>query len=174
MYLMKQYPNELDDESMTPHGHFNALKFVSDLCTYGPVELRRFLPDIGELKPMPKPFRIPLTQTEIFRVRASRANDWTLAGNMETTCDLLRQGGVGRGDDDTLDEVLVDDHAVFHNEAQPSIEMLEQVMTFREFEDSLTIHAPRICDFNSRALPSETGGCRRLEENSCRYSRITS
>ena len=82
---------------------FHAWKFLYDLCHHGPAYFVQFCSALGQPEAVDQ---IPLVITPIIPARSMEFSNFTVARNINTIIDLMRQGGVGDPDDsDTIYEV---------------------------------------------------------------------
>ena len=82
---------------------FRAWKYLYDLCHHGPAYFAQFRTVLGQPEVVDQ---IPLIRTPITPARSMEFSNSTVAGNISTIIDLMRQGGVGDPDDpDTIYEV---------------------------------------------------------------------
>ncbi|KAF8128125.1 hypothetical protein EV363DRAFT_433689 [Boletus edulis] len=77
--------------SPSHHEHFNAWKFLYDLCYHGPPYFAQFRSQLRDPKVLEQ---IPIIKTPIIAASAMDVNNSTVAGNIQAIENLLAQGGI--------------------------------------------------------------------------------
>ncbi|KAF4565704.1 hypothetical protein EYR40_002226 [Pleurotus pulmonarius] len=115
---MRSMPTPSPAPLLSRRDRFNAWIFVRDLVNHGPLYFQQFRNKIGEPEEIEM---IPLVTTPVIPTRAMDANNSTVAGNIQTIKELLKQGGVGdpNDHDEEQDDTVQDigDHIIiFHGD----------------------------------------------------------
>jgi hypothetical protein len=80
-----------DSLGLSHHDRFNSWKFLSDLISYGPPCFSQFCGRLHEPEAIEA---IPITKMPIIATSAMDVSNSTVAGNIQSVVDLLKQGGI--------------------------------------------------------------------------------
>ncbi|KAG2030607.1 hypothetical protein BDR03DRAFT_936609 [Suillus americanus] len=89
--LLALHPDSLNQAGLSHRDCFNSWKILSDVIDHGPIYFRQFKEWLEDPEAVEM---IPMTKTPILASRTMDISNSTVAGNIDSVLELLKQGGI--------------------------------------------------------------------------------